>query len=213
MTRCLYLHGFASGPRSSKGVAFEEHFGTRGLTVERLNLRVPSLAHLRLSQMIDSVLARIDGPTVLVGSSLGGLTAARVAARSSEVRAVVLMAPAFQLVARWRERLGPDGWDAWRTSGWLDIHDYAERQPARVDFGFAEDALRTDDGLPVVTVPTLVFHGVRDDTVDVASSRAWVAATPSATLVELDDGHELVASLPAILPRAWDFLAPYSPSQ
>jgi hypothetical protein len=29
------------------------------------------------------------------------------------------------------------------------------------------------------------------------------------TLTELDDGHELLASLPAILPRAWDFFAPY----
>jgi uncharacterized protein len=232
MTRCLYLHGFASGPRSTKGVAFADDFAGRGVAIERLDLRVPSLEHLRLSRMIDHVLARIGdrepvnalapgntvagAPVVLIGSSLGGLTAARVAERSPLVRALVLMAPAFQLVQRWRDRLGDEAWRAWQTTGWLAIHDHAERRAARVDFGFAEDALATDDGWPDPRVPALVFHGRRDDVVDIDRSRQWVARAPDRALVELDDGHELVDSLPAILPRAWDFLAPsfaYSPSQ
>lgn len=210
--RCLYLHGFASGPGSAKGVAFERAFAAHGVAVERLDLRIPSLAHLRVSKMIEHVVARIgDEPAVLIGSSLGGLTAARVAARSARVRALVLMAPAFQLAARWRERLGDDGWRAWEASGWLEIHDHAERRPARVDFGFAEDALALDaedGGWPAVRVPALVFHGTRDEVVDVAASRTWVARAEDAALVELDDGHELVASLPEIVPRAWAFLAP-----
>src|SRR5277367_4237016 len=38
----LYLHGFASGPSSRKAVAFSEHYGKRGITIQRLDLRVPS---------------------------------------------------------------------------------------------------------------------------------------------------------------------------
>lgn len=212
--RCLYLHGFASGPGSAKGMAFARYFAARGVAVERLDLRIPSLEHLRLSHMIDHVLDRIGtrGPAVLVGSSLGGLCAARVAERSPAVRALVLLAPAFNLLPRWRARLGEHAWHAWQATGWLAIDDHAERRPARVDFGFAEDVLAldaADGGQPAVSVPTWIAHGVHDDVVDVATSRAWAARTRDATLVEVDDGHELVASLPAILPAAWSFLAPH----
>jgi predicted esterase YcpF (UPF0227 family) len=58
--KILYLHGFASGPLSKKGVEFDKHFTARGHEVERLNLRVPSFEHLRLSAMLDVVRDAID---------------------------------------------------------------------------------------------------------------------------------------------------------
>src|SRR5262245_53772473 len=48
----LYLHGFGSGPSSSKGVALSQHYARRGVELERLDLRKPSLEHLRLSHMM-----------------------------------------------------------------------------------------------------------------------------------------------------------------
>jgi pimeloyl-ACP methyl ester carboxylesterase len=224
MTRCLYLHGFASGPGSTKGRAFAEDFGRRGVDVELLDLRLPSLEHLRPSAMIARVLASIadkdgdgrrddDDGVVLIGSSLGGLTAARVAVRSPAVKAVVLMAPAFRLVERWRERMGEDAWRAWHSEGWLAIEDHAEKKPARVDVGFVEDALALDGrdgGMPPAVVPTWIAHGREDETVDIGLSRTWVAeAAAPASLLELDDDHQLVSSLPTILPAAWEFLAPW----
>lgn len=204
--RVLYLHGFASGPRSTKGVAFERHFAGQGLAVERLDLRVPSLEHLRLSAMLDVVRAALAEGDVLIGSSLGGLTAARVAERDARVRALVLLAPAFQLVARWRQQLGP-AWEDWRRTGWREITDYTTGQPARVDFGFVEDVAAIDVGHPDVRVPTLILHGTRDDTVPVEHSRAFAAGRANVRLVELDDGHELVASLPRLLDESERFLA------
>lgn len=207
--RLLYLHGFASGPRSAKGVAFAEHLARRGLALDCLDLRVPSLEHLRLSVMIERTREAIGGPgdrAVLIGSSLGGLTAARVAERDPRVVALVLLAPAFHLVERWRAL---PGWDDWQRTGWREIHDYQERRPARVDFGFAEDAMAVDAGTPDITVPALILHGVHDDVVPIAGSRALAAGRPNARLIELPDGHDLIASLPRLLDETDRFLAPW----
>lgn len=206
--RWLYLHGFASGPDSTKGVRLSDHYAAQGIDLSRLDLRKPSLEHLRLSAMIAHVRDAIGGPeerAVVFGSSLGGLTACRVAEVDARVCALVLLAPAFRMVERWRLRLGEEKWESWRTSGWLPIFDHARRCDARVDFGFAEDATAADaanDGWPDVRVPTLIVHGVRDDTVDVELSRSWARGKRHVRLVEVDDGHELVASLPRIAAEA-----------
>lgn len=207
--RFLYLHGFASGPRSAKGVAFADHYGKRDVALDRLDLRVPSLEHLRLSAMLAVVQHAIGGDhdrAVVFGSSLGGLTAARVAERDPRVAALVLLAPAFQLLERWRAL--PD-WEDWRRTGWREIHDYQTQQPARVDFGFAEDASAIDVGFPDVRVPTLILHGTRDETVLIESSRAFASDKRHVRLVELDDGHDLIASLPRLFEEADRFLAPW----
>ena len=39
--RHLYLHGFASGPDSKKGVAFADHFAAHGRALERLGFYNP----------------------------------------------------------------------------------------------------------------------------------------------------------------------------
>jgi pimeloyl-ACP methyl ester carboxylesterase len=202
--RHLYLHGFASGPRSTKGVAFAAHYAARGITVECLDLRVPSLEHLRLSAMIAAVEARIDDRAIVFGSSLGGLTAARVAERDPRVVALVLLAPAFQLAARWREL---PGFDDWPRTGWREVHDYTTGQPARVDYGFLEDVEAIDVGFPDVRVPTLILHGVADDTVPIEHSRRFAAGRANVELIELDDDHQLVASIPRLLAEADRFLA------
>lgn len=212
--RYLYLHGFASGPGSKKGVAFAAHLAARGLSLERLDLRVPSFEHLRLSAMIEAARAAIGGPddrAVVIGSSLGGLTAARLAERDPRVRALVLLAPAFQLAERWRETLGP-ALDDWRRTGWREVIDHTTGRPARVDHGFFEEAAALDVGYPDVAVPTLVLHGAADEVVPIARSRAFAAGRPHVRLVELADGHELVASLPALLAETDRFLAALPPS-
>ncbi len=204
--KILYLHGFASGPQSTKGVAFEKHFAPRGIAIERLNLRVPSFEHLRLSAMISTVRAAIDDSAIVIGSSLGGLTAARVAERDPRVRAVILMAPAFQLVARWRESLGAE-WEAWRASGTREVADYTTGGMSTIDFGFVEDVEAVDVGYPDVRVPTLILHGTGDEVVPIERSLTFAAGKPWVRLVELADGHELVASLPTLLAESEAFLA------
>jgi pimeloyl-ACP methyl ester carboxylesterase len=77
---------------------------------------------------------------------------------------------------------------------------------AKVDFGFVEELDGLDRGLPDVRVPTLLIQGVRDDVVDPENSRAFAKGKPHVRLVEVDDDHELVASIPRIQAEIDDFL-------
>jgi pimeloyl-ACP methyl ester carboxylesterase len=211
--RWLYLHGFASSPESTKARALAHHYAERGIDLQRLDLRRPSLEHLRLSAILKHVRASIGGArdrAVVFGSSLGGLSACRAAAGDARICALVLMAPAFGLARGWRARLGERGWNDWRTRGWLETLDHATGTIARVDHGFVEEVERIDaedGGMPDVRVPTLIVHGVHDETVHVDRSRAFARGKRHVRLVEVDDGHELTSSLERIATEADAFLA------
>lgn len=202
--RFLYLHGFGSSPAAKKGVAFSEYFAPRGIAFERVDLRVPSGDRLRLSAMIEAARARVGDRAIVVGSSLGGLTASRLAEREPRVAALVLLAPAFQLARRWRAAL--PGFDAWQRTGFRTVTS-SSGDVHELDYGFVEDVEAVDVGFPDVRVPTLIFHGRGDESVPIEHSREFVARHPHVRLIELDDTHELVASLPIILPEAERFFA------
>ena len=207
--RWLYLHGFASGPGSSKGVAIADHLHTtRGVNVERLNLRVPSFEHLLGSAMIEHVDETLAGePGVLIGSSLGGWTALRTAERCPNVRALVLLAPAIGLAEGWKRRQ-PDPVANWRRTGWLAVEDHALGGMKRVHIGFLDDVAALDaKGDPDVAIPVLLIHGRQDDVIPVSGSHRWAAARPNVKLVEVDDGHQLGDSLATILAEIDAFLA------
>jgi uncharacterized protein len=213
--RWLYMHGFASGPGSRKAVALADRFAGRGVDMVRLDGRVPSFERWKLSAMIDVIRAAIGSErdrAVVFGSSLGGLAAARAAEQDPRICALVLLAPAFRIAERWPARIGEQAFREWEQTGWIDVHDHASGQPARMHFDFIRDVREVDagsGGWPDVRVPTLIIHGTRDDVVDPSLSRTWSSGKRHVHLVEVDDEHELAASIPLIIERCEAFLAGY----
>jgi pimeloyl-ACP methyl ester carboxylesterase len=210
----FYLHGFASSVQSNKARAFVQWGRDHDVTINALDLRVPSLEHLRFSQIVAKVRDAIadqgeKGRAVLVGSSLGGLTACRVAEKEPRVAALFLMAPAFRLAERWRRRLGEAAWLAWKSSGRFEVKDHATGNLTFVDHGFVEELALLDVGFPDVRVPTCIVHGTKDETVDIELSREWAKTRPHVQLIEVDDDHELATSVPRILEEATRFFRPF----
>ena len=206
-----YLHGFASGPSSRKARHLSGGFLARGLT-----LTVPDLTPgaagfedstpLTMLEVARAALGDAPGPHALIGSSLGGYLSALLASRDPRVERLVLLAPAFRLFERWSGRLTPAELAGWRNLG-LPVHHHVTQTERRIGWPFFEAASALP-AFPVVTVPALVIAGARDETVPLADVEAWVARTPSARLVTVDDGHELGDSLDLILRQAWEFLHP-----
>jgi pimeloyl-ACP methyl ester carboxylesterase len=209
----LYLHGFASGPSSNKARFLSERFRALGVSMEVPDLTPGPDGFERSSPssmlaIAEGLLARSAPPHAIIGSSLGGYLAALAASRDPSVERLVLMAPAFRLFERWEARLGPVELERWRREGLETMH-YATNRQRRIGWQFFEDARRLP-AFPVIRVPALCFAGTRDETVPFADVEAFVARTPSARLVPVDDGHDLARSLDLILEQARAFLAPFT---
>jgi pimeloyl-ACP methyl ester carboxylesterase len=205
----LYLHGFASGPGSAKAVDLARRFAAGGRRLEIADLTPGPLGFERStpSSMLAVVRGLLDAattPHVLIGSSLGGWLSALTASRDPAVERLVLLAPAFNLVERWQGRLGPAQLAAWRRDG-LEVDHHATGTRRRIGHAFIEDAGR-HPAYPEVRVPTLVIAGRQDETVPLADVERFVALTPSARLVVLEDGHGLERSYPRIFEEARAFL-------
>lgn len=207
----LYLHGFASGPGSAKARALAERFARRGIALDVPDLTPGGDGFERstpasMLAVAEARLASSPGPHAIIGSSLGGWLAALCAWRDRSVERLVLLAPAFRLHQRWSSRLTPAELAGWRERG-LEVFHFASNRHRRLGFDFFEDAARWP-AIPRVTVPTLVLAGRGDETVPLEDVERFVALTPAARLVALDDGHQLLASLDRIFEEAWAFLSP-----
>jgi len=195
--RFVWLHGFASGPTSTKAGFVKERLAEKGRILEIPDLNEPAFRDLTVTRMLEQLakIAKKDR-VVLFGSSLGGYTAATFAARHpGQVAAAVLLAPAFDLARRWEERMPEAELKQWRKDGVFAFDHYARGRKEELSIEFLEDAARYE-AFPLPSAPTLVLQGTRDDVVDPELAREFAARMNGrARLVELPDGHELTANL------------------
>lgn len=204
--RFVYLHGFASGPRSRKALAFQSALAERGIVLEIPDLAQGDFEHLTMSRQLRVVENTLEGAACrLIGSSMGGYLASLYAASHPEVERIVLLAPAFGFAPRWLEMQGPEAISHWRDTRWLEVFHYGNQAPRQVHYGLLEDAIKFD-AFPDFQQPALIFHGVRDTVVPVDYSRRFARSHPNAELRELESDHELLDVLRRIVTEATPYL-------
>ena len=204
--RVLYLHGFASGPKSRKASFFVHQLSKFNIPVQVPDLSEGDFEHLTITgqlKVIDRVIG--DEAVILIGSSLGGYLAALCAAQYKQVAKVVLLAPAFRFHDLWVKQLSAEGMKRWQTEGSLSVFHYADERERTVGYQLIEDAQQYSS-FPDFQQPALIFHGNQDGTVPVDSSVDFAGTHPNAELVRINSGHELTDALDAIWQKTQYFL-------
>jgi len=204
--RYLYLHGLGSSPNSAKAKYLQARFRSRGLVLERLDFNLNSagafdFAGLSLTRNLVRVaeaMACSAEPVTLIGSSLGGLTAAWAAQDCLQVERLVLLAPAFEFWPVWRSKLGTEAIRHWQETGTLKQFHYGQGNPQVLGYGFVEDLDQYDESKLLRSLPTLILHGLHDETVPIQASRNYAATRDWARLIELDSDHGLGNSVSQI---------------
>lgn len=190
----IYLHGFASSPNSTKARHIKKHFADN-----QINLRVPDLnnnnfSHLTLTRQIKQVAVHFDSgnvPVTLIGSSLGGLTAANLGEKYPIVQRLVLLAPAFGFLSHWLPKLGEKAIQRWEQEKYLMVYHYREERELPLSYDFVTDATRYSEEILKRSIPTLILHGKNDEVIPIEASRSFARQRPWVKLIELDSDHSL----------------------
>ena len=202
----VYLHGFASGPSSSKALLFRERLASLGIELLVPALEGGDFEHLTISGQLERVGQLVGNrAATLIGSSMGGYLSALYATQHPAVERLILLAPAFGFANRWPETLGAETVAHWRSSGYYDVYHYAQQRSARVHYGLLEDAGRYP-AYPDFEQPALILHGRRDDVVPLAYSEHFEREHPNVQLQVLDTDHQMTDSLPRIWEASRTFL-------
>jgi hypothetical protein len=208
--RVLYLHGFASGPHSTKAGYFAERFREHGVPFACPDFNAPAFRTLTISRMLDQLDAALAGgpaPATLIGSSLGGTLAILAADRfAPQIDRLVLLAPAVMFAKAGHHLLAPERIEAWRRRGTLPFFHYAHGAEQPLDFAFYEDSLRYDPYAATLAQPALILQGLHDAAVDYRTVEQFARTRPNVTLSLLEDDHQLTASLPRIWSAVQAFL-------
>ena len=190
----LYLHGFASGPSSFKANAIVPPLLEAQYSVEVPDLNEGDFERLTVTRALARAKRLLRDRTLVIGSSFGGYVATLLAARDDRVKALVLMAPAFDMAERMRSRYGEEALEVWKAEGHTLVEHYAWGGRHRIGYGLLEDAAR-HPAFPKVRVPTYVLQGQRDDVVPAELAAKFSQVNRAHVELELaDDDHGLVAS-------------------
>jgi pimeloyl-ACP methyl ester carboxylesterase len=206
LIRIVYLHGFASGPSSTKARFFRTKLEERGAEVEVPDLAEDNFRGLTITSQL-RVIERAcgTGRVSLMGSSLGGYLAALYAGlHPGGVDRVVLLAPGFGFPTRWPDQMGADRMEEWRRTGWTPIFHYATGREEPLGYQMVEDARLYPDA-PSFRQPALIFHGVNDSVVPAQASVEFARSHANVALRLLQSGHELTD----VLELMWSDVAPF----
>ncbi|MBD2597998.1 alpha/beta fold hydrolase [Nostoc spongiaeforme FACHB-130] len=189
----IYLHGFASSPKSAKAQAMSDRFQTIPIQLNIPDLNAGNFSQLTITRQINQVAAFLDSsePVTLIGSSLGGLVSAYLAQQQEQVERLILLAPAFGFLSHWLPKLGDEAMKRWQQEKYLMIYHYGEARSLPLSYDFVTDAQQYREDILQRPVPMLILHGRQDEVIPITASRHFANSRPWVKLIELESDHAL----------------------
>ncbi|BDA66942.1 hypothetical protein RIVM261_029580 [Rivularia sp. IAM M-261] len=190
----IYLHGFASSPNSAKARDIQSYLANLHVNIKIPDLNNGDFSHLTITRQLKQVekeFPRDSTPVTLIGSSLGGLTAAFLAENHISVQRLILLAPAFGFLSHWTHALGEEKLQRWRQDQYIMVYHYGETRSLPLHYDFITDAaLYLEDKLRR-PIPTLILHGINDEVIPIQASRDFAQQRHTVELVELNTDHAM----------------------
>lgn len=190
----IYLHGFASSPKSAKAQDISDRFTQIQTKLKIPDLNAGDFSQLTITRQLTQVAAEFNNdstPVTLIGSSLGGLTAAHLGQQNLQVQRLVLLAPAFGFLSHWLPKLGDEEVQRWQQQKYIMVYHYGEERAIPLSYNFVTDATQYQEKLLQRPIPTLILHGKKDEVIPIEASRDFGRSRPWVELVELDSDHAL----------------------
>jgi uncharacterized protein len=190
----IYLHGFASGPGSTKARYIRSEFAKIGMELQVPDLNQDDFTHLTVARQIAQVVDLFpkDGsPVTLIGSSLGGWVSTIIAQDYHQVDRLILLAPAFDFLNHWLPKIGDRQLTSWENTYYLPIYHHALKDLSPLHYNFVVDARRYPLAQIDRVLPTVIIHGINDDVIPIAASRNFGADRPWVKLLEWESDHQL----------------------
>ncbi|WP_414530694.1 YqiA/YcfP family alpha/beta fold hydrolase [Nodularia chucula] len=190
----IYLHGFASSPKSAKAQEISNRFSQMQIKLNIPDLNAGDFSQLTITRQLTQVAATFPDnstPITLIGSSLGGLTSAYLAQQSPQVKRLILLAPAFGFLSHWLPTLGKEKIQRWQQEQYLMVHHYGQKRSLPLNYNFVTDAAQYTETILQRPIPTLILHGKHDEVIPIAASREFARTRPWVELQELESDHAL----------------------
>lgn len=203
--RYIYLHGFASSPDSAKAIYLRDRFSRLSIPLEIPELNQGDFSHLTITRQVEQIHTDFladQTPVTLIGSSLGGLTAAWLGQNYCQIQQLVLLAPAFDFLDHWLPEVGEAQLLEWQASGYMSVYHYGEQRSLPLHYQFVADARQYQTHQLNRSVPTLIIHGKHDQVIPILASQNYTKERPWVKLIELNSDH----SLADVMPEIWQLI-------
>ncbi len=189
----IYLHGFASSPNSNKANYILERFAENKIKLEIPDLNCDDFYHLTITRQLNQVVASFEQKKdlTIIGSSLGGLTAAYIGEEFLQVKRLILLAPAFGFLSHWLPTLGTEVIQRWQQEKYIMVHHYGEQRELPLSYDFLTDANQYQEQVLQRAIPTLILHGQHDEVIPIQASRDFAQKRSWVELIELNSDHAL----------------------
>jgi uncharacterized protein len=205
----IYLHGFASSPKSTKARDIGDRFTQIHTQLKIPDLNCADFSQLTITRQINQVASEFSDdftPVTLIGSSLGGLTAAHIAQQNLQVQRLVLLAPAFGFLSHWLPKLGDEQVQRWQQEKYLMVYHYGQGECLPLSYNFVTDATQYQEELLQRPIPTLILHGKNDEVIPIEASRDFGRSRPWVKLIELESDH----ALSSVMQEIWQEIRLFS---
>lgn len=210
----IYLHGYASNPDSSKAIYFANKLRDLGHEVivpdlnnnDRGDFDFTNLTLTRQLNQVKSLINHSTNPVILIGSSMGGITALLASESCDKVQKIILLAPAINMANLIRTS---NSWEAitnWKNNGYKNVIHYAINKKVELKYDFYTDLQNHNDLTFSRNIPCLIFHGINDDVVPYTTSVEYLRSHNQCELVLFYDDHSLSKHLLEMWNSSLNFL-------